>query len=85
MPVYDFVCDGCGEEKKDILTRSWDEEVKCEKCGEVMRKKVGVFFPDIFPADGIFLRNVSAEGKRFMSKKEMRKYAKDNDLELGAL
>ena len=85
MPIYDFKCPECKKEKKDEFVASWDTKVTCE-CGTLMDKQFPLgFFPDVFPSDGIFLEHVSAKGKRFFSKKEMKQYAKENDLELNAL
>lgn len=84
MPIYDFVCKKCKKEKKDEFTKSWEEVVTCD-CGEEMEKKPSSFMPKVFPAEGIFLEHVSAEGKRFFSEKEMKDYARKNDMELGAL
>jgi len=85
MPIFDYRCPECGAEKKDEFVSSWDTVVKCDECEAEMEKIPSRFSPDIFPADGIHLKNVSATGKTFYSKKEMKKYAKDNDLDLGAL
>ena len=84
MPIYDFKCLKCGKEKKDVFTRSWEEIVKCE-CGKEMQKVPSRFMPDVFPAEGLHLEHVSPEGKTFHSKKEMRQYEKDHNVELGAL
>jgi len=84
MPIYDFVCPKCKSKKNDVFTKSWEEIIKCD-CGTKMNKKPSIMVPYIFPADGIFLEHVSPEGKLFRSKKEMKAYAKANDLELGAL
>jgi hypothetical protein len=40
---------------------------------------------NVFPSQGIFLQNVSAEGKHFSTKRELKDFARDNNLELGAL
>ncbi len=86
MPIYDFVCPKCKKEKRNEFTRSWDDEVECDDCEIKMTKLFNGFpVPHVFPKDGIFLEHVSAQGKRFYSKKEMREYAKTHDLELGAL
>lgn len=85
MPIYDFKCPKCKSQKNDVFTQSWDEKVLCDDCKIEMRKIPSRFFPDVFPSEGIHLKHVSSEGKTFYSKKEMRKYAKENDLELGAL
>ncbi len=41
MPIYEFQCADCGEEK-EILFRSSDEkvEMKCEKCGSENLQRV---------------------------------------------
>jgi predicted nucleic acid-binding Zn ribbon protein len=84
MPIFDYRCDGCGKEKKDEFVAKWDEDVICS-CGRTMEKLPSLFHADVFPSEGLFLEHVSAEGKTFYSKAEMRQYAKDHDLELGAL
>jgi len=77
--------------------KMWDQEghkEHCRKCtksdfddkpSEFMLKGRTYMRADVFPADGIFLENVSSEGKRFFSKKEMKAYAKKNDIEIGYL
>jgi len=84
MPIYDYVCEKCKKEKRDEFVKQWCTVVLCE-CGNPMIKKPSMFNPDTFPADGIFLEHVSAQGKRFYSKREMKDYAKEHDLQLGAL
>jgi len=85
MPIYDMKCVTCGRVEKDVFTRSWEEEVTCTSDGGKMEKIPARFFADVFPADGIFLEHVSPEGRLFHSKKEMKAYAKEHDLQLGAL
>ena len=85
MPIYDFQCPKCKLIVKDVFTKHWDQKEVCKKCKEIMEKIPSRFFPDVFPNGGIHLEHVSAEGKTFYSKGEMRKYAKKYDLELGAL
>ena len=86
MPIFDFKCKCCYKITKDVYLRKFDEKVKCTRCRSEMSKLVpNKIHADVFPADGVFLEHVSAEGKRFFSKKEMKKYAKDNKLELGYL
>ena len=86
MPIYDYVCPKCKKKKIDVFKKSWEEEELCEECKAPMEKLVSGFpVPHVFPAEGIFLEHVSPNGKRFYSKKEMQQYAKENDLELGAL
>lgn len=85
MPIYDFKCSSCDATRSDVFTKSWEELIYCTSCGQVMKKTPSIFVADTFPSDGIHLEHVCPEGKTFHSKQEMRKYAKDNDLELGAL
>lgn len=84
MPLFDFVCNGCGKVFRNILIPREFVDM-CDECGASVTRQLGAPCPHIFPADGIFLKNVSAEGKRFHSKQEMKDYAKKFDLELGAL
>ena len=88
IPVFDYQCCLCLDKQIDVFVHSLDDPIECIKChGEMVRLFPGNsrFYPKIFPADGIYLENVCAEGKTFYSEKEMKQYAKDNDLELGAL
>lgn len=84
MPLYDLQCDACGKGVVDVLM-TWNDTKPCPECGSPMCKVPGCPVPHIFPKDGIFLKHVSSEGKRFHSKREMKNYAKKHDLELGAL
>lgn len=84
MPIYDFKCPNCNNIKKDIFTKTWEEEVKCE-CNSVMEKMIVSFTPKTFPSEGVYLEHVSPEGKTFHSEKQMRKFEKENDVELGYL
>jgi putative FmdB family regulatory protein len=86
LPIFDYHCDACGKDVIDEFVHHWDSVVKCPKCGTVMTKLVVTrIVADTFPTDGVFLENVSAEGKRFYSKREMKNYARDNKLQLGYL
>ena len=90
MPIFDYRCPECDAILKDFFVKCWDAIVFCihddrhEICPK-MEKIPSRFFADIFPNGGIFLEHVSSEGKTFYSKREMRQYAKEHDLELGAL
>lgn len=85
MPVYDYTC-VCGATIKDEFVTHWDVKVKCSNCGDLMRREFPLRFAiDQFPKDGIHLKHVCPEGKTFHSKSEMKRYAKEHDLELGAL
>ena len=89
MPIYDYKCPGCNRKQEDVFVHRHDSKVKCIQCHAIMKKlfSFGDRPPvaDVFPADGVFLKHVSAEGKRFFSKRDMRKYEKNHDVELGYL
>ncbi len=83
MPIYDFKCNKCEKELKDEFTHSWKEIPIC--CDQPMER----LFPTragraIFPDEGITLDHVAAKPVHFDSYKEMKKYARDHDLELSA-
>ena len=86
MPLFDYMCEKCGDNVENEFVHKHDDSVKCEHCNVAMIKifpsKVNVYS---FPADGIYLEHVSPEGKTFHTKQEMKDYAKENKLELGAL
>ncbi len=87
MPIFDYQCPACRKVKKDVLVRYGeyaDIGVWCE-CGADMFKLPCVPNMHLFPTEGIHLANVSAKGETFYSKNEMKKYARENDVELGAL
>ena len=85
MPVYDYECD-CGSKKKDEFVTHWEKIVVCDDCGNEMTRQFPLtFVPKQFPKDGVFLKHVCPEGKRFHSETEMKRYARENNLELGAL
>jgi hypothetical protein len=83
MPVFDYKCKKCNTEKTDVLVRTPSDIPIC--CGVSMIKRAGFPRIYIFPQEGIHLKHVSKAGKTFFSKKEMRDYAKANNLILGAL
>lgn len=90
MPLYDYRCIQCDILEKDVLFLNWKQSREpryCDKCGSSMEMVFSSMkvVPDVFPADGIYLEHVSAEGKRFYSKKEMRDYEKKHDMNIGML
>ncbi len=87
MPIFNYRCPECDEVKKDVFVKHWDTLIVCSHNhpSVKMEKIPSRFMVDLFPNGGIFLEHVSPEGKTFHSKKEMRQYAKEHDLELGAL
>lgn len=85
MLTYDYECEKCGAKKENEIVESRDTPVICE-CKNAMTR----LFPTgmggvVFPSGGVHLEHVSAAGKTFYSKKEMRKYERDNKVELGYL
>jgi len=54
MPIYEFVCAGCGREE-EILVRSREErERACSACGEAMNRKVSLPGTVIFNGSGYY-------------------------------
>ncbi len=86
MPVYDYKCLSCSSRIDDEFVHNRDHVVVCPICDIQMIR----LFPNritvhVFPPEGIYLEHVSADGETFHSKSEMKRYAKENNLELGAL
>ena len=84
MPIYKYVCKFCGFTKEEFVF-SWDTPIKCDNCDNEMAKHPSIFKVDVFPPEGIHLKHVSPTGETFHSKSEMKRYAKEHDIELGAL
>lgn len=85
MPLYDYICSKCNN-KFETIVSSRAELVVCEKCGSVADRQFPTSFNLLpFPEDGLFLEHVSPEGKLFRSRSELRAYANEHNLELGAL
>ena len=42
MPLFDFVCDGCGHRFEKLIATA-SSEVRCETCGEAARKLPSAF------------------------------------------
>ncbi|MHA1840846.1 MAG: FmdB family zinc ribbon protein [Candidatus Heimdallarchaeota archaeon] len=86
MPIYDFECDHCGHIEKDFLAKRPMSKLRCPKCKKKMKLLFNKEFQiDVMPNGGLYLEHVSATGQTFHSKKEMRKFERDNNMELGAL
>ena len=89
MPIFDYRCPSCKHEDFDVFVSKYDEIVRCLQCGSEMSKLLTMSkqakFADVFPAEGVFLKHVSPEGKTFFSKKEMRSYEREHNVELGYL
>ena len=87
MPLYEFICNNCGRESSDILPFSKSNSIKkCLSCGAFMMRKISIgVHVDVFPAEGIHLEHVSADGKTFYSKQEMRQFENEHDVTIGML
>ena len=85
MPIYDFKCSNCNEVFDDMYLQNYNDNVDCPKCKSKMTKLISKISSKSFPKEGVFLENVSAEGKRFYSEREMRDYQRNNNVELGYL
>ena len=83
MPTYDFKCLICNKRLNDVFQRMSDDSPEC--CGVSMDTVPGLCSGYVFPAEGITLEHVAAQPVTFHSTDEMRRYAKDKNLELGAL
>jgi putative FmdB family regulatory protein len=83
MPTYDFKCLECGKRLDDQFQRMSEENPEC--CGAKMDTVPGLCSGYVFPAEGITLDHVEAQPKTFHSTKEMQSYARDKNLQLGAL
>ena len=85
MPMFDYVCDWCGHVESDFIVARWDIGVGCPDCVNTMKRLPTAGVPHMFPTEGIFLENVSPDGKLFHSRNEMKKYEKSHDVEISML
>jgi len=86
--IFDYRCPACNLKRVDVYVRHHDDIVKCPQCRAQMSRlfpTASRFNVKVWPTDGVFLENVSSKGKTFHSKKEMVRYARENNLELGYL
>ena len=86
MPAYTYICVGCLFKDEHVFVHNRDEEVNCEICGSIMKRQFPLTFAGkTFPDEGLTLEHVEKNPVHFKSKTEMKAYARDNNLELGAL
>lgn len=83
--LYDYSCKDCKRRWEEFVWNK-DEQVDCELCGKPAERQ----FPnDInihsFPPEGITLEHLPGGPRTFKNRTEMRAYAKEKDVELGAL
>jgi len=85
MPIDDYKCNICGAIQKDVFVHTRKKPILCI-CGNEMTQLIPTTVNlHIWPREGIYLEHVSADGETFHSKSDMKRYAKEHDLELGAL
>ncbi len=83
MPIFDYKCNNCNIIKRDKIVSKSGSHVKCDQCGSKMIKLVPTKVQArVFPDAGVYLEHVSATGKTFHSRKEMRQYEKKHNMEL---
>ena len=83
MPRFDFKCPDCDSIKRDEYVPKPGCWVKCTcGCRKMIRLVSRVGRVSVFPDKGVYLEHVSAKGKTFYSKKEMRDYEKEHNMEI---
>ncbi len=87
MPIYEFQCGRCKkiEEKFFKKIEESPEGPVCGSCNFIMKFVISQPGKDIFPFEGVTLEHVESTPKHFKSYSEMKKYAKEHDMELGAV
>lgn len=85
MPLYDYRCQQCSANFEEFVHNK-DDVVKCDFCKSVATRQ----FPSTievhsFPPEGLTLDNLPGGPVNFKNKTELRAYAKQHNLELGAL
>jgi putative FmdB family regulatory protein len=85
MPIFDFRCDTCAKTEEHFVHHH-EAIIVCKTCGAT-KTKLFTSTPavHVFPNGGIHLKNVCAGGKTFYSQGEMKRYAREHNMELGAL
>lgn len=86
MPIYDFTCRTCKEEYLNQFVNSYKDTLPCDKCGASISHE----FPDTFgttgwPENGITMEHAGPEPVHFKSRSDAKRYAKENNVELGCL
>jgi predicted nucleic acid-binding Zn ribbon protein len=81
MPLFDYQCPCC-KTKEEHFVHRYDDPVICKKCDVFMNKLFSGTFNNAlqFPAEGLFLKHVSAKGHLFRSKAEMKQFEKDHNM-----
>lgn len=81
MPIFDLVCRKCGREIDDFLSLNGQVPECCKKRME----KRPVMIHSGFPEFGITLDHVEDKPVHFSSRRELIKYKREHNLQLGAL
>jgi len=85
MPTFDYKCPSCELIKENVLVNNRKQEVICKQCHEIMKRLFTTSNVRVFPRFGLRLHHVCRGGKTFYSERDMKTYAKEHNLELGAL
>ncbi len=62
MPVFDYECQKCGAEEKDVMSVGIHVERECRKCGTPMTRRPAVFNP-VFIGSGWTRKFYARNGK----------------------
>ncbi len=54
MPIYEFVCAGCGREEELLVRSRGERDRACPACGEAMNRKVSLPGTVIFNGSGYY-------------------------------
>lgn len=52
MPIYDYRCNHCGREDKDVFAKMDEVEISCKTCGKMSDRLISVSYrviPDLEP------------------------------------
>lgn len=87
MPIYVFKCFRCGRVFEEFFRKIEDDPAGpvCGHCNFITKQVVAQPGRDIFPPEGVTLEHVAATPRHFKSYPEMHRYAKEHNMELGAL
>lgn len=87
MPIYVFKCNRCKKVFEEFFRRIEEnpQGPVCAHCNFITKQIVAQPGRDIFPPEGVTLEHVEATPRHFKSYGEMKRYAKDHDMELGAV
>ena len=86
MPIYNFTCQSCKEEFLEQFVNSYKDTLPCENCGANMTHEFPTEFGTTgWPENGIILEHAGPVPIHLKSRTEAKRYAKENNVELGCL